>query len=194
MDKPVVLVHSVSMDPIDTRDIQATLMGDDDAYARIVGRHQRMISGRMYRFTRDRTSLEELVNDVFVEAFVSLKGYKGTGPFDHWLSCIATRVGYRFWRNQKKRASREIALQDWDMVSKGADQISAIDAAELVHFMLARLPDRDRLVLTLMYIEELSVSEIAEHSGWSRTMVKVQAHRARKKFKTLLEETEIDRP
>jgi DNA-directed RNA polymerase specialized sigma24 family protein len=43
------------------------------------------------------------------------------------------------------------------------------------------------MVLTLLYVEELSVAQTAEETGWSRTMVKVQAHRARKKLKKLLE-------
>jgi DNA-directed RNA polymerase specialized sigma24 family protein len=43
-----------------------------------------------------------------------------------------------------------------------------------------------------MYLEECSVAEISERSGWSRSMVKVQAHRARKRLKKLLEEGKHD--
>ena len=45
------------------------------------------------------------------------------------------------------------------------------------------------ILLTLLYLEELSVADAAERTGWSRTMVKVQAHRARKKLRALLEKT-----
>ncbi len=51
----------------------------------------------MTRFTRDERMLEELVHDVFVEAYFSLDGYRGDAPFEHWLQRIATRVGYRYW-------------------------------------------------------------------------------------------------
>jgi DNA-directed RNA polymerase specialized sigma24 family protein len=44
-----------------------------------------------------------------------------------------------------------------------------------------------------MYLEELSVAEIAERAGWSQTMVKVQAHRARKKLRILLESSQSGR-
>jgi RNA polymerase sigma-70 factor (ECF subfamily) len=46
---------------------------------------------------------------------------------------------------------------------------------------------RDRLVLMLIYLEGCSVAEAAEATGWSRTMVKVQAHRARRRLRALLE-------
>ena len=58
-----------------------------------------------------------------------------------------------------------------------------------MHALLARLPPRDRLVLTLIYLDGCSVAEAAELTGWSQTMTKVQAHRARKKLKKLLEGT-----
>jgi len=129
----------------DQRDIDAVLAGDGEAYARLVARHQGMIAGRLWRFTRDRRQLEDLVADVFVEAYTSLANFRGEGEFSHWLSVIATRVGYRFWKR------------------------------------------RDRLVLTLLYWEGMSVAQAAGETGWSESMVKVQAHRARKKLRRWLE-------
>ena len=61
----------------------------------------------------------------------------------------------------------------------GARELQAAEAAEAVHVMLARLAPRDRLVLTLLYIEQCSVAEAAGLYGWTKTMVKVQAHRAK---------------
>ena len=57
-----------------------------------------------------------------------------------------------------------------------------------MHHLLAKLRPRDRLVLTLMYLEGLSMKEIAETTGWSVAMVKVQAHRARKRMRALSED------
>jgi RNA polymerase sigma-70 factor (ECF subfamily) len=61
-----------------------------------------------------------------------------------------------------------------------------VTAAEAVHETLAQLRPRDRLVLTLMYLEEHSVAEVADLTGWSETMVKVQAWRAKRKLRKLL--------
>ncbi len=178
--------------PDDWADIQAALKGDSDAYARLIGRHQQAIGSYMWRFTRDRVQWEELVHDVFVEAYLSLRGYRGEAPLLHWLRKIATRVGYRWWkRRTRQKAETSLELQDWDQMA-GAD--SGIDAAReagrQVHALLAKMSVRDRLVLTLLYLEECSVAEAARLCGWSQTMVKVQAFRARKKLKKLLEEGE----
>ena len=171
----------------DMRDIRATLAGDGEAYGRIVRKHQNAIAQRMWRFTRDRNELAELVQDVFVQAYLGLRGFRGTAPLEHWLTRIATRVGYRFWKARSRRAERTVPLQDWDALVSEDRAIEASEAAELLHELLAALPPRDRLVLTLLYLEELSVEQAAERTGWSRSMVKVQAFRARKKLRALLE-------
>ena len=182
--------HDRGMDHADQADIQAALAGDQAAYARLVERHQDAVAKRMWRFTRDRQELEELVQDVFVQAWMSLKGYRGEAPLAHWLSRIATRVGYRFWKTRERRG-RTLPLEDWDAIeaAESPDHLEAREAAEKLHALLGQLPPRDRLVLTLLYLEELSVAEAAAQAGWSKTMVKVQAFRARKKLRALLEET-----
>jgi RNA polymerase sigma-70 factor (ECF subfamily) len=179
------------VDPADKSDIQASLGGDGSAYARLVSRHQQDISRLLWRFTRDPHTHEELVQDAFVEAYMSLSSYRGKAPFASWLRTLATRVGYRFWKQQaRERKHGTVPLQDWDQESSGPtdEATAAADAAGTVHNLLQELGLRDRLVLTLMYLEDHSVDEIASLTGWSRTMVKVQAYRARKRLKRLFEE------
>jgi len=184
----MVRAHSRAMADPDLEDIQATLAGDGAAYGRLVRRHQDSVARRMWRFTRDPQRLEELVHDVFVEAYVSLKGFRGEAPFAHWLSRIATRVGYHYWK-KRDAAGPDMPLQDWDALAEEEQPsgLEAAEAAEVLHNLLGQLPPRDRLVLTLMYMEELPVAEIARQTGWSATLVKVQAHRARKKLKALID-------
>jgi RNA polymerase sigma-70 factor (ECF subfamily) len=178
------------MDSPDLADVQGSLRGDGQAYARIVRRHQSQIAARMWRFTRDRNCLEELVQEVFVEGYVNLRSFKGTGPFSHWLNAIATRVGYRFWKRQKRQASRTINLQNWDLpVLARQERPDPQRASQALHALLEKLPPRDRLVLTLVYLEELPLAKVAEQTGWSLVMVKVQAHRARKKLRALFEKS-----
>jgi RNA polymerase sigma-70 factor (ECF subfamily) len=172
----------------DMPDVRASLAGDGEAYARLVRRYQAEISAYMWRFTRDRGQWEELVHEVFVEAYLSLRGYRGEAPLMHWLRRIATRVGYRWWKTKTRRqAETPLELHDWDQVAS-AESPDAAEAGAMVHAVLDRLPARDRLVLTLLYLEDCSVAQAAELAGWSQTMVKVQAFRARKKLKKLLEQ------
>jgi len=176
----------------DVGDIQDSLNNDDEAYARIVRRYQNQIASYMFRFSRQQEECEELVQEVFVEAYFSLHSFKKKSPFFHWLRRIATRVGYRFWKSRARdRARSAITPQEWGQLQAAADQrLAAQEAGELLHKFLMQLPPRDRLVLTLMYIEEQSVEKIASLVGWSQNMVKVQLHRARGKLKKLLDHQE----
>jgi RNA polymerase sigma-70 factor (ECF subfamily) len=173
----------------DQQDIAATLAGDGEAFARLIERYQNEVGRIMWRFTRDRGQWEALVADVLVDAYLSLANYRARGPFGAWLRTIATRAGYKFWRDRSQRREAEaFSLAKWNAAATtSADALRAADAAELVHRALEQLPPRDRLVLTLLYLEECSVAECAERTGWSRAMVKVQAHRARGKLRRLLE-------
>jgi RNA polymerase sigma-70 factor (ECF subfamily) len=172
---------------IDLKDIAAALNGAQDAYSRLVKRYQDAVSKWMWRFTRDRVILEELVQDVFIEAWVSLSRFKGASAFKTWLFTIATRVGYRYWRKKAKDAVLTTEAADRLMIDDREKEINPSEAAEVLYGLFSGLPPRDRLVLTLMYFEEMDTKEIAHMTGWTRSMVKVQAYRARNKLRKLFE-------
>ncbi len=173
-------------------DVRQSLQGDPEAYRRLIERHQEYIGRVLWRFSRDRRVHEELVQDVFVEAYLSLGHYRGKAPFVHWLSRIATRVGYRYWKQIDRQKNREsFTVEEWDQLPcDSGENIDASQAAALVHRLLGQLPPRDRLVLTLRYIEECDVAETAQRTGWTKSMVKVQTWRARKKLEKLFTEAE----
>lgn len=171
----------------DLRDINAALAGDENAYARLVRRYQPLVFRQMFRFTRERMVLDELVQEVFVEAYFSLKSYRAKAPFLHWLRRIATRVGYRHWkRTARQRRVDDAAREAAPAPSARLEEPS--DAAALVFGYLERLAPPDRLVLTLLYLDECDNDEIAVRMGWSRTLVRVRAHRARNRLKKMLED------
>jgi RNA polymerase sigma-70 factor (ECF subfamily) len=173
-------------------DVHRSLQGDPEAYRRLIERHQEYIGRVLWRFSRDRRVHEELVQDVFVEAYLSLDRYHGKAPFVHWLSRIATRVGYRYWKQVNRQKKREsFTLEEWDQLpGDSVEKMDASQAAELVYRLLGQLPPRDRLVLTLRYLEECDVAETAQRTGWTKSMVKVQTWRAKKKLEKLFIEAE----
>lgn len=171
----------------DLADVSSALQGDGEAYARIVRRHQRGVTTRLWRFTRERGVLEELVHRTFVEAWLGLRGFRGEAPFEHWLHRIAVRTGYGHWRERREGRERRGALPPGALELAAAPPDPA-QAGAVLHDLLGRLPPRDRLVLTLMAVEGHSVAETAALTGWSRALVKVQAHRARAKLRRLLDQ------
>jgi RNA polymerase sigma-70 factor (ECF subfamily) len=180
----------------DFEDIRRTRDGDPDAYRRLVERHQDHVAQILWRFSRDRSVHEELVQDVFVEAYLSLNTYHGKAPWGHWLARIATRVGYRYWKERaRQKAAVPFSLEEWDDIAGDDQMLERIEpdrAADILHRLLGQLPPRDRLVLTMRYIEGCDVAETARRTGWTKTMVKVQALRARNKLKRLVERSEVE--
>jgi RNA polymerase sigma-70 factor (ECF subfamily) len=178
----------------DLEDVQQSCQGDSEAYRRLVERHQAQVGRILWRFSRDRHVHEELVQDVFVEAYLSLRDFQGKAPFAHWLARIATRVGYRYWkRTARQRKAERFSLEQWDLTAAQApEQIDVSHAAELLYRLMAQLPPRDRLVLTLRYLDGCSVAETAQRTGWTKTMVKVQSLRARKRLKRLFHRMGIE--
>jgi len=193
-----VLAESIPISESNTRmnstleaeleDIRQSRNGDSEAYRRLIEQHQEHVSRILWRFSRNRQVHEELVQDVFVEAYLNLADYRQKAPFAHWLARIATRIGYRYWKQKARRQkTKTFSFEDWDEIASPVEhQIDASHAAVLVHSLLAQLPPRDRLVLTLRYFDECSVAETARRTGWTKTMVKVQSLRARNKLEKLL--------
>jgi RNA polymerase sigma-70 factor (ECF subfamily) len=167
------------------------LHGDCAAFERLVLRYQQQIAQLCWRFSNNPGVCERLVQDTFVEAYLSLKSYKAKGSFIGWLKIIATRAGYRFWKERDK-AKELLSLDDIDFAMQdNQKEIEPGKAAEILHTLLARLNRADRLVLTLMYFEDCTIKEIAERMGWTGAAVKMRALRARKKIKKIAEKEKI---
>jgi len=174
------------LDELDWHECQRCLAGDAEAGGRLLKRYESDIARQMWRFTRDRAVQIELVQEVFVQAYLSLRRYSPRKtPFLHWLRRIATRVGYQFWKREARR-KRHAPLDGIDIAGPVAVASDAA-AAALLHELLGQLCPSDRLVLTLVYFEECSMKEIADRAGWNVAMVKMRAMRARRRLRELIE-------
>ncbi|MBX7104735.1 MAG: RNA polymerase sigma factor [Gemmataceae bacterium] len=189
MIEVIPIGNAVVSDTDDARDIAAAISGDGEAYRRLVGRYQSEVAQQMRWFSRDSAVRDELTHDVFVEAYLSLRSYRGTAPWIHWLRKIAVRVGYRYWTSRQGRTC-EVALSedDWQRLrGKVPEPTEATAAADLVYALLAQLASSDRLILTLLYLDGCTMAEAAERAGWTVVGTKVRAFRARNRLRKLIE-------
>lgn len=169
--------------PDDCDLVTAVLADDGERYRDLVERHQGSTAALLWRFTRDRTTLEELVQETFVEAYLSLRSFRAGGSFPAWLRTIAIRTGYRHWTTLAgRRAGRETPIEGLEETLTNPAPADPGRAAELLHALLARLAPADRLVLTLHHLEGRSVEEIAQDAGWTKVGVRVRLHRARRRL------------
>jgi len=170
---------------LDCAEVEAVLRGDGEAYSRLLRRYESEIARQMWRFTRDPHERDELVQEVFVEAYMSLRGYRQKAPFLHWLRTIAVRRGYRFWK-QREKQKKLVPLEDWDGAARVQDPPPQ-EAGRQLQDLLLRLKPQERVVMTLEYLDGHSVEETAKLLGWTQAMVKMRAYRAKKKLRALYE-------
>ena len=133
---------------------------------------------------------------IFTKTFQKLGSYKGTAPFEHWLMRLSVNTCYdalRRRRNRREHTISDMLFEDesWQdrlgNIPDDDDKEGLEQARELVHTVLDQVSDRARIVLTLQELEGRSVKEIAEITGWSESLVKVQAFRARKEMRASVE-------
>lgn len=180
--------------------IARTLAGDEAAFESLVVRHRSRVFQIAGRYARHEHELADLAQEIFVKAYVALETFRGDAPFEHWLSRIAVRACYDHLRHRQRHPEATLSeITDdqsaWleraasaDAAEKQEALAAADEARELLNLALARLKPADRLVITLLELEERSVREIADLTGWSPTLVKVRAFRARKALRGILEE------
>jgi RNA polymerase sigma-70 factor (ECF subfamily) len=146
-----------------------------------------------------RTSEEDLVQTVFIKVFAHIEQYLGQVPVGHWVSRIAVNTCLNAVKTEKVRPelrwadlSEEARHVLESIAADEADTSSAPGCAarELVQELLKRLNPSDRLVITLLHLQEKSVAEVQALTGWSAALVKVRAFRARKKLQRFLSQLE----
>jgi RNA polymerase sigma-70 factor (ECF subfamily) len=175
--------------PPDEQLVESTLAGDDHAFAELARRHKGRVFGIAARFAGNAAELEDICQEVFVQAYFKLKQYRRDSPFEHWLVRITTHKCYDFLRKRRRSAgtiSVDVMLES-GQEPVAAETPSANPDLERLHAALAQLSPKERLVITLLELEERSVQEIAGLTGWSTSNVKVRAFRARAALRKLME-------
>jgi RNA polymerase sigma-70 factor (ECF subfamily) len=177
--------------PAETPDatlVRATLAGEEDAFRELITRHKARVFGTCARFARDGQQLDDLSQEVFLRAWRKLRSFRGDAPFEHWLARLTVTTCYDFLRRER-RHREPLALDEMTVEMRDHTVDSAISAGrarELLAWAMRRMSADERLILTLLEIEERSVREISKLTGWSESNVKVRAFRARARLKTII--------
>jgi len=169
--------------------VRSTLSGDEGAFAELVRRHKGRVFGTCSRFARDSHQLDDLCQEVFLRAWRRLRTFRGDAPFEHWLARLTITACYDFLRRERRhRGHMELDEAQLELRDTGIDAaIAAGRARDLLDWAMRRLTAGEKLVLTLLEIEERTVREIAAVTGWSEGNVKVRAFRARARLREIIE-------
>ena len=144
-----------------------------------------------------RVAEEDLAQEVFMKVFTRLGQFQGAVPFPHWVSRIAVTTCIDHLRAQKRRpefrwadlSENEADMLDAVLTSENDVSVNdALAARELVAKLLEQLKPADRLVIQMLDLEQKTLLEISQLTGWSTSLIKVRAFRARRKLQKLFEQ------
>jgi RNA polymerase sigma-70 factor (ECF subfamily) len=176
----------------DTDLIREVLAGNNQSYAILLGRYQHMVFTLAVRMLRDREQAEETTQDVFVKAYRSLGTFRGDSKFSTWLYRVAYHKILDACAREKRRRdlSSPVSLED---LAEGSDQstwaeILGRERKEILLQALANLTPEENSLMSLFYLQELSLAEIAEVLDTSAGVVKVRLFRARERLKKMMQE------
>jgi RNA polymerase sigma-70 factor (ECF subfamily) len=139
---------------------------------------------------RDESVADDLVQDTFIRIQENLDSVKDPSKVSSWIFRIAYNLCQDHFRSRKKSSSHEeihdglVNLQETPLHKK----VEQGEMSQCVQDKLNLLPESLRSVLIFADVMEFSHQEIANILGLSVENVKVRVHRARKKFKKILEE------
>ncbi|MBN6186500.1 sigma-70 family RNA polymerase sigma factor [Aneurinibacillus sp. BA2021] len=168
--------------------VARVLCGELDAYAHLVNRYKNKVYALLLGMGASPQDAQDITQESFIKAYRHLAGYKPEKKFSSWIYKIAVNRYHDTWRKQKQETMRE-QEETADYVSPEHVYLHKEQADELRDY-IARLPKKYGLVLILRYIDELSYKEIAEVLDLPLPTVQTHLHRAKKKLRDMMLDTE----
>jgi RNA polymerase sigma-70 factor (ECF subfamily) len=165
--------------------IERTLGGDRASYDELVQRHV----SRVYAYVRSRVpsvaDADELAQDAFVEAYLSLENFRLGQDFSAWCRGIARNLLRDRARRLVDRHERRLAEVCASIDEEESDVSPMLDTLEEC---LGRVDEASRLALELFYQESKKLREIAQLLSRTPSWVGVALHRTRKQLRLCIEQ------
>ena len=150
----------------------------EEAFERLVPAYRRRVFGLAFSVLRDRGAAEDVAQEVFVKLWRALPGYDGRARLSTWIYAITRNAAVSALRGRRRSAS----LSDPGVFAEAEAATSAapVEPADTaLRQQVEALPDQQRQAVTLYYLEERPVAEVAEMMGLPVNTVKTHLHRAR---------------
>ena len=174
--------------------VERVRSGDLSAYRRLVERHQRRVHAIVYRMVGSAADADDLAQQAFVSAFHALADFHADQPFAAWINRIAVNLAKDHLKSKRRT---EAPLPDLAFTRAAAHLSSLLPDPELhaaagerrrvLERALEALPAKDREVLVMKDLEELSYEEMHGLTARPVTALKIRVIRARQRLRALLE-------
>jgi RNA polymerase sigma-70 factor (ECF subfamily) len=170
--------------------------GDEEAFEQLVRQHQKMVYNLCLRMTGDREESFDLAQESFLKAWHAISLFQYDCKFTTWLCRITSNTCIDHLRKQKRK--KQISLTQLDDEDTPYERLIADDSQDpalllqraedhrQVQAVFARLPEQDRLILSLRAVEDMSYQEIGEALDLKPGTVRSRIARAREKVRRSL--------
>lgn len=157
--------------------------GDEQAMTELITIHKGLVYTIVIRMTNDYDAGQDLTQETFIKVFMNIKKVKNAEHFKPWICTIARNVVRDYFR--KERRHQIVSLDDVKDF-RGPSESAVTRRRMIIQDALAKLAERDRMLLTLAYYQGLSLGEVAQVMKMSEANIKVCIHRARKRLREYL--------
>lgn len=158
--------------------------GDEQATERLITIYKGLVFTIVLRMTNDYDASHDLTQETFIKAFTNIRKVKSGEHFKPWICTIARNIVRDYFRKMKKTQALSFEeVKD----CHGGSNIESTRRRLIIQGALAKLAEKDRVMLTLTYYDGLSIFEVAHIMKMSEGAVKVCVHRARKRLRKHLE-------
>jgi RNA polymerase sigma factor (sigma-70 family) len=159
---PEMTINAHAENCSDLELIRACQKGDADAFRGLYRRHQQRVRALLHHLC-DATTLDDLVQEVFLRAWKGLPKMRGSAQFSTWLYRIAWNVGADYRRQMAKNNHRTQQQGAWvESMEQTASPWQQIHCQDLVRRGLAQLSEDRAVVMILHDLQDVPQSEIAE--------------------------------
>lgn len=181
---------SAHVDAVGTvQDVEAAKRGDRNAYARLVQRHQRVVSSITLAITTDVGASEDAAQEAFLAGWRDLARLESAESFGPWICQIARNRSHDILRRRKNTApaAPDELERAADPDPDALEALLTVETERLISGALLALPEDSREVMVLYYREGQSVAQVAEVLGVSEDVVKKRMSRARERMRKSVE-------
>ena len=167
--------------------IEKVLAGDVNAFKYFLETYKDMAYSVAISIVKQEHLAEEIVQDAFMICYQSLNSFKGNAKFSTWLYRIVVNCSFGTLRKMKSNIQEfNLEVHDLSFDQSAFHLLEIKEREHLVQQSLLKLPSNEALALRLFYLEELSIQEIRDVTGWTDTNIKTILHRGRKHMYTVL--------
>ena len=168
--------------------VQAILNGDTGSYAEVVKRYQQLVANICYKLAGNKIDVEEMVQAVFVELYISLPRFRFQSKLTTYIYKITLNTITKTLNKNKRYEQWDDSLDD-DFHTPAIDEEMVKDERiRELYAAIDRLKYEQRVALTLHCFDEMSYNEVAEVMEVSLSKVETLIFRAKKNLKKILTE------